>query len=162
MNKYLWSISICLKKSGMVGLVFLGLLTSCTVGSVPSEPTAPSTGSGQAVPATPMLDEVTGLELNPVVIPDGEFVVQGTITAVNLIPQDEPLIKVMTENGQLYQIRSQPVPQITYEDGTAIRPVDIKNGLQIRATVQQSESGGLGGEPVLASTNLVILLPPND
>ncbi len=154
MNKYLWSISICLKKSGMVGLVFLGLLTSCTVGSVPSEPTA--------VPATPMIDEVTGLELNPVVIPDGEFIVQGTITAVNLIPQDEPLLKIMTENGQLYQIRSQPVPQITYEDGTAVRPVDIKNGLQVRATVQQSESGGLGGEPVLASTNLVILPPANE
>jgi hypothetical protein len=49
------------------------------------------------------------------------------------------------------------VPQITYEDGTAVRPVDIKNGLQIRATVQQGEAGGLSGEPVLVSTNLTLL-----
>ncbi|MBK8903278.1 MAG: hypothetical protein IPM53_18995 [Anaerolineaceae bacterium] len=142
-------------KSGSKSILFFLLISSlllavsCTSGGAAGEPTA--------VPATPMIDEATGLELNPVVIPDGAFVVQGTITAVNLIPQDEPLIKVMAENGQLYQIRAQPVPQITYEDGTVARPVDIKNGLEVRATVQQSEAGGLGGEPVLASTNFTIL-----
>ncbi|MAU02146.1 MAG: hypothetical protein CL608_33835 [Anaerolineaceae bacterium] len=143
-------------KSTLFFFLFLGLLlaVSCTSGGAAGEPTA--------VPATPIIDEATGLELNPIVIPDGEFVVQGTITAVNLIPQDEPLIKVMAENGQLYQVRSQPVPQITYEDGTAVPPLEIKNGQRVRATVQQSESGGLGGEPVLASTNLIILPPGND
>ncbi len=34
-------------------------------------------GEPTAVPATPLIDETTGLALNPVVIPDGEFVVQG-------------------------------------------------------------------------------------
>lgn len=132
-----------------VKLLSLLLLAACTSGGADGEPTA--------VPTTPIIDEATGLELNPVVIPEGEFVVQGTITAVNLIPQDEPLIKVTTENGQLYQIRTQPVPQITYDDGTVARPVDIKNGLTVRATVQQSDVGGLGGEPVLASTDFTIL-----
>ena len=135
----------------MFFLLFLGLLLagSCTSGGAAAEPTA--------VPTTPIIDEATGLELNPAVIPEGEFVVQGMITAVTLNP-NEPLIKVMTENGQLYQIRSQPVPQITYEDGTPVRPVDIKNGLQIRATVIQGEAGALGGEPMLVSTNLTLLL----
>lgn len=149
MKKYAWSIAICLKKLGLMSLVLGGILIACSPGGAAGEPTA--------VPATPMIDEATGLELNPVVIPDGEFMIQGTIAAVNLIPQDEPLIKVTTENGQLYQIRTQPVPQITYDDGTVARPVDIKNGLAVRATVQQSEVGGLGGEPVLASTNFTIL-----
>lgn len=151
MKKYTGSISICLKKMFFFSFILWAFLVACTPAGEPT-----------AVPATPMIDETTGLELNPAVIPEGEFVVQGTITAVNLIPQDEPLIKVMTDQGQLYQIRSQPVPQITYEDGTAVRPVDIKNGLQIRATVQQSEAGGLGGEPVLSSTDLVILPPDID
>lgn len=132
-----------------LSLILLTLLAACSPDGTSGEPTA--------VPATPIIDEATGLELNPVVIPEGEFVVQGVITAVTLIPQDEPLIKIMTDNGQLYQIRSQPVPQITNEDGTALRPVDIKNGLQIQATVMQGEAGGLGGEPVLVSSNLTIL-----
>ena len=101
-----------------------------TLGDTVAEPTN--------VPATPVIDEATGLEVNPAVVPDGEFVVQGTITAVNLIPQDEPLIKIVTDSGQNYQIRSQSVPQITDEDGTAIPPLDIKNGLAVRATVQQA------------------------
>lgn len=153
MKKYVGSISICVKKIGfLLSLSLLLILAACAPGGTAAEPTA-------GPEATPVIDEATGLELNPVEIPDGEFMVQGTITAANLIPQDEPLIKIMTENGQLYQIRCQPVPQITYEDGTAIRPVDIKNGLQVRATVQQGESGGLGGEPVLTSIDLVILSP---
>lgn len=149
MKKYARSIAIGLKKMGLLGLVLGGILVACTPGDAAGESTA--------VPPTPMMDETTGLELNPVVIPDGEFVIQGTIAAVNLIPQDEPLIKVTTENGQLYQIRTQPVPQIAYDDGTVARPVDIKNGLAVRATVQQSDVGGLGGEPVLASTDFTIL-----
>ena len=149
MKKYPGSISICLKKIGSLGLILWGMLISCTTGVLSNDPTA--------VPPTPIMDEETGLELNPVVIPDGEFVVEGTITAVTLIPQDEPLIKVMAENGQVYQIRSQPVPQITDADGTAVPPLEIKNGRQVRATVRQSDTGGLGGEPVLASANLTIL-----
>jgi hypothetical protein len=143
MNRELKSILFFVK------LLSLLLLAACTSGGTAGEPTA--------VPATPMIDEATGLELNPVVMPEGEFMVQGTITAVTLIPQDEPLIKIMTDNGQLYQIRSQPVPQITYEDGTVVPPLEIKNGQQIRATVVQGEAGGLGGDPVLVSSNLTIL-----
>lgn len=156
MKKYKGSISICLKKMGLLfslGLLFF--MVACTSGGEAGEPTA--------VPAaTPVIDEASGLELNPEVIPDGDFVVQGDITAVNLIPQDEPLIKIVTENGQNYQIRSQPVPQITYEDGSTIPALDIKIGLAVRATVQQAETGGLGGEPVLISSNLTILRPKNN
>ncbi len=138
-------------KSILFFLLVLSLLlaTACTSGGAARAPTA--------VPVTPMIDEATGLELNPVVVPAGEFVVLGRITAVNLIPQNAPLIKIAAENGQNYQILAQPVPQIRYEDGTAVPPLEIKNGRQIRATVQQNETGGLGGEPVLVSSDLTIL-----
>ena len=42
-------------------------------------------------------------------------------------------------------------------DGTALRAIDIKNGMIVRATVFQGEEGGLGGEPVLTSDDLTIL-----
>ena len=137
-------------KSVLLYIITTVLLAACTPPGSVINPTA-------VPPVTPIYDKSTGLELNPVVIPEGEFVVEGTITAVNLIPQDAPLIKIATENGQNYQILAQPVPQIRYEDGTAVPPLEIKNGRLIRATVQQNETGGLGGEPVLASTNLTLL-----
>jgi hypothetical protein len=138
------------KKSVLLCIMLNVLLTACAPPGSVINPTA-------VPPTTPTYDEATGLELNPVVVPAGEFVVLGRITAVNLIPQNAPLIKIAAENGQNYQILAQPVPQIRYEDGTAVPPLEIKNGRQIRATVQQNETGGLGGEPVLVSSNLTVL-----
>jgi hypothetical protein len=155
MKKKFRSVSIHRKRIGWLGLVLLGLLVACSTGESSVESTA-------VPPGTAVIDEATGLELNPAVVPVGEFVVLGTITAVNLIPQDAPLIKVVTTSGQNYQILTQPVAQIMYEDGTAVQPLDIKNGLRIRATVQHNETGGLGGEPVLSSKDFTILPPKNE
>ena len=163
MNKEIRSISVknFLREWMILGL--FGLLIGCAPGGISGEEAEPSVDSEQSVSvATPQIDDETGLELNPAVIPAGEFVVIGEITSVNLIPQDAPLIKIATEDGQSYQILAQPVPQIMYEDGTAVPALDIKNGLQIRATVQQNDTGGLGGEPVFSSTNLTILLPTDE
>ncbi|VAW42873.1 hypothetical protein MNBD_CHLOROFLEXI01-5349 [hydrothermal vent metagenome] len=154
MNQDGRSISICLKKAAFL-LGLAGLVAACSLSG--------GLGGETAVPIpTPMFDEETGLQLNPVLVPSGEFVVRGRITAVNLTPQDAPLIKVVSENGQTYQILAQPVAQITTVDGTAVAPLDIKNGRLIRATVWQNETGGLGGEPVLVSSNLTILVSENE
>ena len=171
MKNYSRSISVCLMKTGLfLSLLLLVFLAACAPGDAADEPTvvpeaAPIIDQAAeptaVLEATSVTDEASDLEtdllVNPEVVPDGEFVVQGTITSASLIPQDEPLIKIMTENGQIFQIRCQPVPQITYEDGTVVPPLEIKNGQQIRATVVQGEAGGLGGDPVLVSSNLTIL-----
>lgn len=158
MNRDRWSISICPKNVRILAaflIILLGLAVACS--------SERQFGGETAVPAaTPLFDEETGLQLNPSLPPDGEFVVMGTITAVNLVPQDAPLIKVVAENGQTYQILAQPVSQITTVDGTAVTPLDIKNGRLVRATVRQNETGGLGGEPVLVSSNLMIMEPENE
>ncbi len=117
------------------------------------------TDDNQAVETTipVVLDEKTGLPLNPEFIPNGEFIVEGVINAVTVIPQDKPLFKIMTDTGQLFQINAQPVSEIFMADGTTIRAVDFKNGMIVRATVFQGDAGGLGGEPVLTSKNLTII-----
>jgi len=106
---------------------------------------------------TPETDSATGLPLNPVAIPAGEFIVEGEISAVNLIPQDAPLFKITTPNGAIFQINAQPVSDISMADGRPLHPIDIRNGMQVRATVFQGEAGGLGGEPVLSSRDLTIV-----
>jgi len=108
--------------------------------------------------ASIVLDEETGLPFNPEIIPEGEFVVEGVINAVTVIPQDKPLFKIISETGIVYQINAQPISQIFMEDGTSLRAIDFKNGMVVRATVFQGEEGGLGGEPVLTSENLTILV----
>ncbi|MCP5097928.1 MAG: hypothetical protein GY943_20465 [Chloroflexi bacterium] len=103
------------------------------------------------------LDEVTGLPLNPEVILEGEFIVEGSVVAVNVIPQDKPLFKIEAENGAVYQISPQPIPLIFMADGSDLTPLDFKIGNIVRATVFQGESEGLGGELVLSSTDLVVI-----
>lgn len=111
---------------------------------------------------TPVIDEATGLPLNPVTVPKGQFVVLGTITDVTLIPQDAPLIKIVAENGETYQILAQPVGEIMDNEGTAVPALEIKKGTLVRATVEQNETGGLGGEPVLSSSDLTILFKADE
>ncbi len=85
-------------------LLLLAMLAACTSGGAFAEPTA--------VSPTPAIDEATGLELNPSDILDVDFVVQGTITAVDLIPQDEPLIKIETPTGKPTRYGPSPFPKL--------------------------------------------------
>jgi hypothetical protein len=133
-----------------VGFLFLLSVVGCTAVSPAETPVDE--------PQSPfILDEETGLLLNPEQISEGEFIVEGELIAVNVIPQDKPLFKVKAENGTIYQISPQPISEIFMADGRSLRPLDHKIGNIVRATVFQGEAGGLGGEPVLTSTDLVVL-----
>lgn len=107
-----------------------------------------------------VLDATTGLPFNPEVIPQGSFIVEGPVNAVNVIPQDKPLFKVKLDNGVLYQINAQPLPQITMADGSEVAPHQFQPGMVIRAMVTQGAETGLGGEPVLTSTDLTVISLP--
>lgn len=120
---------------------------------------APAGGEATAVAPTStwQIDDATGLPLNPATLPDSQFIVEGMVTAVTVIPQNKPLFKVQIPSGHTYQINAQPLGQITMLDGSAIRAIDFKSGMVIRATATTSDAGGLGGEPVLSSQDLVVL-----
>jgi hypothetical protein len=77
-----------------------------------------------------------------------------------VIPQDKPLFKVKLDNGVLYQINAQPLPQITMADGSEVAPHQFQPGMVIRAMVTQGAETGLGGEPVLTSTDLTVISLP--
>ncbi len=138
-------------KNWIILLLTTFIFTSCA----PTNTSSENEQTEQEVPV--VLDEETGLPLNPETIPDGEFVVEGVINAVTVVPQDKPLFKIMTNTGLFYQINAQPVSEIFMADGTALRAFEFKSGMVVRATVFQGEEGGLGGEPVLTSQNLTII-----
>ena len=116
-----------------------------------------------AVEVTYELDEATGLPFNPPIdaVPDSEFIIEGEISAVTLIPQDKPLFKIVPSNvdGDLaFQVNAQPVADIFVEDGTQLKPHEIQAGLRARATLHRADAGGLGGQFVFSSDDLMLLL----
>lgn len=87
------------------------------------------------------LDEVTGLPLNPQTIPDGDFVIEGTISSMNLTPQSSPEFVLSTPSGRTYRVRAQPLPGILYDDGEIVGVSRFTQGMQVRAVISQIEGG---------------------
>lgn len=119
---------------------------------------APAVESGDSVAGRPAAgtDPDTGLEINPdSVIPGVDFIVRGELVNSNLTPQDKPEFLVQAPSGTRYRIHPQPVPQITYEDGTQPAPHEYKRGMLIQATVRQEE--GAGATIVVTSTDFTLL-----
>ena len=115
-----------------------------------------------AVPPTTSdltLDETTGLPLNPAEFANiEEFIVQGEIIDVSLIPQDNPSFRIKSEAGDIYLVAPQHLADIAMADGTAIAPHEFKVGMVARATVHdEGELAGLAQDPALTSNDLVIL-----
>ena len=122
----------------VIGLLF-GLLVACS-GSGGNNNAAGNNSSSSSA-ATPTaeaeIDAETGLLINPNPAPqEGEFIVIGPLSAVNVIPQDKPLFTVKIPGGASYTINSQPVPDIYAEDGSQMAPHLIRAGMQVRATVR--------------------------
>ncbi|GAB4268294.1 MAG: hypothetical protein Kow0080_11100 [Candidatus Promineifilaceae bacterium] len=116
-------------------------------------------GEAEIVNTTPdAVDAATGLPLNPNTIPDGPFIVEGTIANMNLSPQSAPEFVVRIPSGKTYRIRSQALSDITYDDGESVTVDGFSQGLLVRATVeQQVGTVGTGDVPILFSSDLVIV-----
>lgn len=101
-------------------------------------------------------DPDTGLEINPpTVVPGVDFIVRGEIVNANLTPQDSPEFVIISPSGTRFRIRSQPVPDIAYEDGTVPALHEFQRGVLVQATVRQEEDAG--ATITVHSTDLTLL-----
>lgn len=144
----------------LIGLLF-GLLVACS-GSGGNNSNAGNNSSSSSSAVTPTaeaeIDPETGLLINPNPAPqEGEFIVIGPLSAVNVIPQDKPLFTVKIPGGASYTINSQPVPDIYSEDGSQMAPHLIRAGMQVRATVR-FDPERTGGSSGFVTEDLTILL----
>jgi len=101
-------------------------------------------------------DPDTGLEINPAKITPGvDYIVRGELVNHNLTPVESPEFMVISPAGVRYRIRSQPLDQIFYEDGTQPAPHQYKRGMLVQATVRQEE--GSAPTTLVNSTDFVLL-----
>jgi hypothetical protein len=136
-----------MKRILLISLVLAFILAGCGGAAESSETTA-----GE-------IDAATGLPLNPDTIPtDSPFIVEGTIASMNLTPQSAPEFVVRAPSGKTYRIRTQALPDITYDDGEPVGVDGFSQGMSVRATVEQQEGGaGTGNIPILFSGDFMIV-----
>ena len=104
------------------------------------------------------IDEQTGLPLNPDTIPEGDFVVAGTIASMNLTPQSAPEFVLRSAAGRTYRVRAQALPDILYDDGEMVGVANFVQGMQVRATISQEVGGPeTGNTTQLVTDDLMIL-----
>ncbi|MBK8905401.1 MAG: hypothetical protein IPM53_29735 [Anaerolineaceae bacterium] len=97
--------------------------------------------NGDTTPEEYTIDEATGLPLNPETIPEGDFVVEGTIASMNLTPQSAPEFVLRVPSGRTYRVRAQALPDILYDDGEAVGVANFVQGMEVRATISQVVGG---------------------
>lgn len=115
-------------------------------------------GSGDDVAEEYTLDEATGLPLNPQTFPEGDFVIEGTISSMNLTPQSTPEFVIRVDAGRTYRVRTQPLSDILYDDGEAVGISSFVQGMQVRAVINQVAGGPETGNALqLVTDNLVII-----
>ncbi len=109
------------------------------------QPAAEEAATADMVAGRPAsgIDPDTGLEINPAAITPGvDYIIRGELTSVNLTPQDSPEFMITSPAGVRYRIRTQPVPQILYDDGTQPALHEITRGTLAQATARQEEDAG--------------------
>jgi len=119
-------------------------------------PTLELAESPSEEPIDVSLDAETGLPLNPIEFPSGEFIVEGPVHSVATIPKDAPVFQVQVEDRR-YVIISQSLDEIQMKDGTLIALYEFATGMIVRATVVPTGEVGHWGDLVLASEDLVVL-----
>lgn len=119
---------------------------------------ADDTGAAAADLQMSGIDPDTGLEINPAVTAPGvDYIIRGTLSSYNLIPQESPEFLIDGPNGVRYRIRTQPVPEIFVTDGSQIALHEYTRGIPVQATARLTESSR--ATSIMESTNLVLLAP---
>lgn len=115
-------------------------------------------GSGDDIAEEYTLDEATGLPLNPETFPEGDFVIEGTISSMNLTPQSAPEFVITADAGRTYRVRAQPLSGILYDDGEAVGISSFVQGMQVRAVINQVAGGPETGNALqLVTDDLMII-----
>jgi hypothetical protein len=124
--------------------------------AAPSDETTDDAGDLVAGLPSSGIDEESGLEINPLQIPPGvDFIVRGSLISFNLTPQDSPEFLIESPAGIRYRVKSQPVPQIAFTDGTVLLPHQYQRGMLAQATVRQEVDAGVTS--VVISEDLILL-----
>ncbi len=104
------------------------------------------------------IDEATGLPLNPEAIPEGDFVVEGTVSSMNLTPQSAPEFVLTIPSGRTYRVRTQPLSDIFYDDGEVVGIANFNQGMAVRAVISQIVGGPeTGNTTQLVTEDLVVI-----
>jgi hypothetical protein len=131
-----------MKKVLFLWFLLLFALSACGGGG----PATTNSDAGEEVVVEDQVDEETGLPFNPEEAPDGEFVIEGVVSSLTLTPQDKPEYVVTLPSGKRYRIRSQPLSETFFDDGTAVSPSTLRQGMTVRATVAYFPDEGVAGE----------------
>lgn len=114
--------------------------------------------SGESVQEEYTLDEATGLPLNPETIPEGDFVVEGTVSSMNLTPQSSPEFVLTVPSGRTYRVRAQPLSDILYDDGEVVGIANFNQGMAVWAVISQIVGGPeTGNTTQLVTEDLVVI-----
>ena len=89
---------------------------------------------------------VQGKSISLRVPANAEFVIEGVVSSLTLTPQDKPEYVVTLPSGKRYRIRSQPLSETFFDDGTAVSPSTLRQGMTVRATVAYFPDEGVAGE----------------
>lgn len=126
-------------------IVFVFFLAACGSG-------------GDSVQEEYTLDEATGLPLNPETIPESDFVVEGTVSSMNLTPQSSPEFVLTVPSGRTYRVRAQPLSDILYDDGEVVGIANFNQGMAVRAVISQIVGGPeTGNTTQLVTEDLMII-----
>ena len=113
---------------------------------------------GDTIQEEYVIDEATGLPSNPELIPAGDFVIEGTISSMNLTPQSSPEFVIMAPSGRSYRVRAQPLSQILFDDGESVGVANFVQGMQVRAVASQIAGGAeTGNTQQIVTENLVVM-----
>jgi hypothetical protein len=121
-------------------------LAGCGGGEAATSTTSSQTNDEEEAVVEEQVDEETGLPFNPEEAPDGEFVIEGVVSSLTLTPQDKPEYVVQLPSGKRYRIRSQPLSETFFDDGTPVSPSTLRQGMTVRATVEYFPDEGVAGE----------------
>lgn len=144
-----------MKRYYFLWFLLIFALAACGGGGGAAEPAADGSDAEEETAAEDIIDPETGLVVNPEADPGTEFIVEGPISSLTLIPQTKPEFVIELPSGKRYRIRSQALSETFYEDGTEIEPHTIRQGMHIRATVIFVPDEGEHGE--FQSRNLTFL-----
>lgn len=103
-------------------------------------------------------DPDTGLEINPEVVNPGDtFLVRGTVISMNLTPVTEPEFLIEAPNGKKYRMRTQPLADMFFVDGSQWQPFEYQLGVGAQGTVSLASDASLSDVATTEDLMLVML-----
>lgn len=102
-------------------------------------------------------DPDTGLEINPDTVQPGDtFIARGIVISMNLTPITEPEFLIQAPSGSKYRIRTQPLTDIYFIDGSQWQAFEFRQGVGAIATITLDASAS--ASDVATSDDVVLVM----